>query len=51
MKIVCTKSNQYSESIARKFSVTNVPVKGAISFSETQYEYVDKQRTDTRSGL
>ncbi|MFB6589300.1 hypothetical protein ACFCVQ_27540 [Bacillus thuringiensis] len=50
MKIGFTQSNQYSESTARKFIVTNVPVKGAITFSETQYEYVDKQRTDTTRG-
>lgn len=50
MKTVYTQSNQYSEAAARKFIVTNVPTKCATTFIETQFEYVDKQRTETIKG-
>ncbi|SEN16198.1 hypothetical protein SAMN04487786_3302 [Paenisporosarcina quisquiliarum] len=50
MKTGFVQSNQYSESIARKFISTNVPTKCATTFIETQYEYVDKQRTDNIKG-
>lgn len=50
MKTGFTQSNQYSESTARKFIVTNVPIKCATTFIENQYEYFDKQRTDNIKG-
>lgn len=50
MKTAFTQSSQYSEATARKFIVTNVPAKCATTFIETQFEYVDKQRTDTIKG-
>lgn len=50
MKTGFTQSNQYSETAALKFIPKNVPVKCVTSFIETQYEYVDKQRTDNIKG-
>ncbi|RMI77109.1 hypothetical protein ABNB56_00655 [Streptococcus iniae] len=50
MKTGFTQSNQYAEATALKFIPKSVPVKCATSFIETQYEYVDKQRTDNIKG-
>ncbi|EMX0193796.1 hypothetical protein COJ87_19870 [Bacillus cereus] len=50
MKVGFTQSNQYSESIARKYIVTNVPVKSVATFIETQYEHFDKKRKDAIKG-
>ena len=50
MKTTFTQSNSYSETTARKFITTETPVQCATSFIETQYEYVEKQRTDTIKG-
>lgn len=50
MKTTFTQTNQYSEAVARKFISSSVPTKCVTTFIETQYEYVDKQRTDNVKG-
>lgn len=50
MKTSFTQSNHYSEATARKFILPDKPTQCTTSFIETQYEYVDKQRTDTIKG-
>jgi len=50
MKTTFTQTNQYSEVIARKFINSSVPTKCVTTFIETQYEYVDQQRTDKIKG-
>ncbi|WP_088838703.1 hypothetical protein [Listeria sp. ILCC792] len=50
MRTSFTQSNQYSEATARKFIVADVPTQCTTSFIETQYEYVDKQRTENIKG-
>lgn len=50
MKTSYTQTNQYSEATAQKFINSNIPVKCVTSFIETQYEYVEKQRTDNIKG-
>lgn len=50
MKTSFTLSNQYSETTARKFFVTDAPTQCATSFIEPQHEYVDKQRTNNIKG-
>ena len=50
MKTTFSKTNQYSEAVAHKFINSNVPTKCATTFIETQYEYVDKQRTENIKG-
>ncbi len=44
------KNNQYNSETARKFVVNSLPVQCTTSFIETQYKYVDKQRTDEITG-
>lgn len=46
MKTNYTQTNQYSEATAHKFINLDLPIKCVTSFIETQYEYVEKQRTD-----
>lgn len=50
MKTSYTQTNQYSEATAQKFINSDIPVKCVTSFIETQYEYVEKQRTDNIKG-
>ncbi len=50
MKKSFNQSNQYSEQTARKFVPTNIPVKCVTAHIETQFEYVDKQRTENIKG-
>lgn len=50
MKTSFNQSNQYSEQTARKFVPTNIPVKCVTAHIETQFEYVDKQRTENIKG-
>lgn len=50
MKTGFTQVNQYSEATALKYIPKNVPVKCVTSHIETQYEYVDKQRTGNIKG-
>ena len=50
MKTVFQNTNQYNQETARKFIVNGVPVKCTTSHIETQYKYVDKQRTDEITG-
>lgn len=50
MKTTFTQTNNYSEATARKFIQTDIPTHCTTSFIETQYEYVDKQRTDNIKG-
>lgn len=50
MKTTFAQSNHYSEATARKFIQTDIPVQCVTTFIETQYEYVDNQRTDTIRG-
>lgn len=44
------KNNQYNSETACKFVVNSLPVQCTTSFIETQYKYVDKQRTDEITG-
>lgn len=50
MKTSYTQNNQYSEATARKYITTEVPTLCTTSFIETQFEYVDKQRTENIRG-
>lgn len=50
MKTKFAQINQYSEAVARKFINSSVSTKCVTTFIETQYEYVDKQRTDNIKG-
>ena len=50
MKTGFQKNNQYNSETARKFVVNSLPVQCTTSFIETQYKYVDKQRTDEITG-
>ncbi|MCT0017222.1 hypothetical protein EFE32_10395 [Lactococcus lactis subsp. lactis] len=50
MKTSFNQTNQYSEQTARKFVPTNIPVKCVTAHIETQFEYVDKQRTENIKG-
>lgn len=43
-------TNQYNPETARKFVINGVPVQCVTSFIETQYKYVDKQRTNEVTG-
>ena len=50
MKTTFTQTNSYSEVTARKFIQENTPTHCTTSFIEPQYDYVEKQRTDTIKG-
>lgn len=50
MKTGFPKKNQYNSETARKFIVNNAPVQCTTSHIETQYKFVDKQRTDEITG-
>lgn len=50
MKTGFPKINQYNSETARKFIVNNAPVQCTTSHIETQYKFVDKQRTDEIRG-
>ncbi|MDH6363485.1 hypothetical protein M2139_000460 [Enterococcus sp. PF1-24] len=50
MKTSFTQTNQYSEATARKYIATDRPTQCTTSFIETQYEYVEKQRTENIRG-
>lgn len=50
MKTGFPKINQYNSETARKFIVNNAPVQCTTSHIETQYKFVDKQRTDEITG-
>lgn len=50
MKTAFTQSTHYSEATARKYIQPDIPVQCVTTFIETQYEYVDNQRTDTIRG-
>ncbi len=50
MKTTFTQTNGYSEATAQKFIKSDVPTQCTTSFIETQYEYVDRQRTDNITG-
>lgn len=50
MKTTFTQTNNYSETTARKFIQETVPTHCVTSFIEPQYEYVEKQRTNTIKG-
>ncbi|PQC10769.1 hypothetical protein CUM91_13050 [Enterococcus faecalis] len=50
MKTSYTQTNQYSNATAQKFINPAIPVNCVTSFVETQYEYVEKQRTDNIKG-
>ena len=50
MKTGFKKTSEYSEDKAREFIVSGVPVQCTTSFIETQYKYIDKQRTDEITG-
>lgn len=50
MKTGFKNNNEYTEDTARKFIVNGVPVHCTTSYIETQYKYVDKQRTDEITG-
>ncbi|EMG9622865.1 hypothetical protein V5420_002120 [Listeria monocytogenes] len=50
MKTTFNQTNHYTETTAQKFIVSDKPVQCVTTFMETQYEYVEKQRTDTIKG-
>jgi hypothetical protein len=50
MKTSFNQTNQYSEQAAHKFVPANIPVKCVTAHIETQFEYVDKQRTENIKG-
>lgn len=49
-KISFNSQNAYSNEKAAEFVVTGVPVQCTTSAIETQYKYVDNQRTDEITG-
>lgn len=50
MKTTYSQTNHYSEATAQKFILPEKPIYCTTSFVETQYEYVDNQRTETIRG-
>lgn len=50
MKTTFKNTSSYSEGTAQKFIASDKPIHCVTSFIETQYEYVEKQRTDTVRG-
>lgn len=50
MKTTYSPNNLYSETTAQKFILSAKPIYCTTSFVETQYEYVDNQRTENIRG-